>query len=53
MRTVNDVMANWIKAANEGRIKVGKRELTKDESTLCIELLQCVAADLSMLEKKP
>jgi len=45
---VNEVMQDWIKSANEGRLKVGKRDLTNDECALIAEVLQCVAGDLEL-----
>ncbi len=48
MTTVNEVMQQWIKDANDGRIKIGTRELTHDELALIGDVLRCVAGDLAV-----
>ena len=46
--TQGQVMQNWVTNANEGRIKIGKRELTNDELALIGDVLRCVSGDLSI-----
>jgi hypothetical protein len=45
--TANEIIQRWIQDANDGRVKIGKRELSNDENALIIQVLQCIGADIA------
>jgi hypothetical protein len=53
MTDVDKVFQRWITSANEGRIKIGTKELSNDDFALIIQVLQCVAADCAALQPLP
>lgn len=46
-----EILQDWIRTAAAGKLKVGKRELSKGECELVVELLQAVAADMLMAKE--